>query len=194
MSWTPEELASLFETRQPVVEAQYRLARRAWLAFREPTPAALDDLRHTDTAAMPYLAEAITRFLQEYPWTSDGLSRTERRLLQLADVQEIAFSAAFPRMHDGEGAYYVTDLSLTALAETLSRSSPPLLTLKSEPMSGGENLKGRYASPKPGVAILAGKLDRVTTCGIDRWLGGVHLHQGAAAWRWDDGSQRIISR
>ena len=81
---TPVELGSLLGTRSPVTDEQYALAGRAWQAFREATPEALDTLRGEDTSALPYLATALTRFLQEYPWTSDGLSRTERRLLELA--------------------------------------------------------------------------------------------------------------
>ena len=84
---TPDELASLLETRQRVSEAQYSLAKLAWQAFREPTPEALDNLRQQrDTTALPFLTAAVARFLQEYPWTTDGLSRTERRLLQSARV------------------------------------------------------------------------------------------------------------
>ncbi len=75
------------------------------------------------------LAPAISRFLQEYPWTTDGLSRTERRLLALANGEGIALWAALPLMHEGEQTYYVTDRSLAALAEALSRTSPRLLTL-----------------------------------------------------------------
>src|SRR5437016_9605075 len=37
---TPDELASLLETRQRVSETQYSLAEIAWQAFREPTPEA----------------------------------------------------------------------------------------------------------------------------------------------------------
>jgi len=75
----PKELAPLLETRRPVTAPEYALAERAWQAFREPTPEALDELRRSDTSAMPFLARALERLLQEYPWTSDGLSRTERR-------------------------------------------------------------------------------------------------------------------
>ena len=71
---TPDELASLLETRQPVGDLQDSLAERAWQAFREPAPEPLDVLRREDTAALPYLGRAVVRFLQEYPWTSDGLS------------------------------------------------------------------------------------------------------------------------
>jgi hypothetical protein len=188
---TPQELASLLETRQRVGEPHYGLAERAWRAFREPTPEALDVVRQGDTAALPYLAPAVTRFLHEYPWTVDGLSRTERRLLELAGDGGIALSAAFGRMHHGETVYYITDTSLAALAEALSRTSPPLLTLDREGDGHAGSLRGSVALTEAGRAVLARRLDRVTACGIDRWLGGVHLQSGGTVWRWDDARQTV---
>jgi hypothetical protein len=188
---TPDELASLVETRQRVGPEQYDLAERAWLAFRAPTPEALDALRQDDTSALPYLTPAISRFLQEYPWTRDGVSRTERRLLELADGDGIALSKAFPRMHDGEKVYYVTDASLAALAETMSRTSPPLLALDLSSTTDGYVLRGTVTLTTTGRSVLAGELDRVETCGIDRWLGGVHLQSRSRTWRWDNARQRV---
>jgi hypothetical protein len=187
----PDELASLLETRQRVSEAQYSLAEFAWQAFREPTPEALDNLRHTDTGALPYLVAAVARFLQEYPWTTDGLSRSERRLLELAVAGNVELSAAFPRMHDDEDAYYITDTSIAELADTLSRTSPPLLTLARGPIANGGPLRGSMTLTDTGRAVLAGERDRIATCGIDRWLGGVHLQGSVDLWRWDDKRQRI---
>lgn len=188
---TPGELASLLDARPRVTEAQYSLAHRAWQAFREPTPEALDAVRSGDTSALPYLAPALTRFLEEYPWTTDGLSRTERRLLQLASGAGIRLFDAFPRMHDGEDAYYVTDLSLAGMAEALSRTSPPMLTLTPEDAPYAA-LAAHVRLTTTGVAILAGTQDRVEVAPIDRWLGGVHLHPGGPAWRWDPARQRIV--
>lgn len=189
---TPGELASLLDTRQPISEAQYTLAQTSWSAFRASTPHALDDLRHNDTSALPYLSAAILRFLQEYPWTRDGLSRTERRLLELAQGRDVKLSVAFPRMHDGEKAYYVTDLSVAGLAATLSSTSPPLLHLK-RPDTSENALHGTVTATEVGSAVLAGTRDRVLTCGVDRWLGGVHLQSEGNLWRWDD-SRQLITR
>jgi hypothetical protein len=188
---TPDDIGSLLDRRQPVVEPQYELARRAWQAFREPTPETLDELRQENTSALPYLGPAITRFLQEYPWTCDGLSRTERRLLELADRDAIALWKAFPRMHEGEQVYYITDGSLAASAETLSRTSPPLLTLDVSRAGEGHVLRGIVGLTDTGRAVLAGALDRVEICGIDRWLGGVHLQTGGELWRWDATRTRV---
>jgi hypothetical protein len=190
---TASELAPLLETRQPVSQLQYALAERAWLAFRQQSPQALDDLRLEGTAALPFLAPALTRFLQDFPWTSDGLSRTERRLLQLASADGIPLLQAFPRMHDGESAYYVTDMSLLGMADQLSATSPPLMTI---PPGDGDSkpislFRRRVALTDTGRAVLAGHTERIATCGIDRWLGGVHLQGRGPLWRWDDGRQRI---
>jgi hypothetical protein len=167
------------------------VARRAWQAFREPTPEALDELRHGDTSPLPYLAAAITRFLQEYPWTTDGLSRSERRLLELADGDGIALWKAFPRMSEGERVYHVTDASLAALAGALSRTSPPLLAIDLPGAPNGHDLRGVVTLTDTGRSVSSGRQDRVATCGIDRWLGGVHLRNVGRIWRWDNTVQRI---
>jgi hypothetical protein len=173
----PGDLASLFAARGPVGEDQFRLAGRAWRAFREPSPQALDALRRDDTTALPFLSRALTRLLQELPWTGDGLSRTERRLLRLAEAGPVDLDAVFPGMHDGEDAYYVTDTGVADLAAALAQTSPPLLR------------EDRSLSPA-GRAVLAGESDRVAACGIDRWLGGTHLRDGNV-WRWDDRQQQV---
>jgi hypothetical protein len=116
------------------------------------------------------------------------------RLLDLADAGNVERSAAFPRIHDDEDVYYITDTSIAPLADTLSRTSPPLLTRARGPIADGELLQGSVTLTDTGRAVLAGEQDRIATCGIDRWLGGVHLQSGADLWRWDDKRQRITRR
>jgi hypothetical protein len=186
----PHELAPLFGDRVRVSHAQYALAARAWDAFRAPTPEALDDLRHGDITALPFLAPAITRFLQEYPWTRDGLSRSERRLLELAADGPVALATAFPRMADDGDVYHVTDLSMVDIATALSTATLALLAYAPDDGDPAGPLGGTVALTEIGAAVLAARADRVAIAGIDRWLGGVHLHDGEV-WRWDDRAQRV---
>ena len=190
---TPDELASLLETRQRVSDAQFALAARAWQAFREPTPEASGQpsaRRHVGVAVSRRGASHV--FSRNTRGHGDGLSRTERRLLELAKGDGIALRKAFPRMHEGEHAYYITDLSLAAMAESLSSASPALLTLGLGPAAEGQVLQGHVALTDTGRSVLAGQLDRVATCGIDRWFGGVHLQSGSRVWRWDETRQRVV--
>jgi hypothetical protein len=187
----PHDLALLFGDRARVSHAQYALAARTWDAFRASTPEALDDVRHGDTAALPFLAPAITRFLEEYPWTREGLSRSERRLLELAADGPVELAAAFPRMVVDGDVYHVTDLSLVEMATALSASTSALLTYA--PVNGDAEgpLRGAVALTEIGRAVLAGRADRVAIAGIDRWLGGVYL-KGREVWRWDNAAGSMV--
>jgi hypothetical protein len=191
---SPSELAPLFGDRERVRHVQYALAARAWDAFRADTPEAIDELRRGDTHDLPFLSAALTRLLQEYPWTSDGLSRSERRLLSLAGHGPIRLVDALPRMTgDGTGegdVYHVTDQALATLAGELSRTSPPLVALTSAP-NATRPLDAVLTLTDAGREVLAARADRVTLCGVDRWIGGVHLRGRSRIWRWDDRAQHV---
>ena len=61
-------------------------------------------------------------------------------------------------------------------------------------IAGNEVLAGVVTVTKAGRAVLAGQQDRITTCGIERWLGGVHLQSDVNVWRWDGARQRIAKQ
>ena len=185
------ELAPLLDSRQPVTTAQYEVAERAWRAFGASTPEALDAFRRSETSAMPFMAAALTRFLQEYPWTRDGLSRTERSLLELAQGEGISLLKAFPRMHQGERMYYVGDLTLAGMADALARTTPPLVTIDRSNRPTRRALDVHVALTDSGRSTLAAQTDRIALAGLDRWLGGVHLRPGQPVWRWDDERQAM---
>jgi len=182
----------LLETRQPVSNERYELAAREWTAFRQSTPEAVDQLRQQDNNAMPFLTAALKRFLQEYPWTTDGLSRCERRLLTIAASGPVDLWTAFLLMHEGETAYYITDLSLLGLLRDFSRCTPPLISVADIPIDADRIPNGTLTITDYGRAILNGAVDRVAAYGIDRWFGGVHLTPDDAGWRWNDAEERIV--
>jgi hypothetical protein len=190
---TTGELAPLLATRRLVLDAQYDLAARAWDAFSQPSPESLEALSTADTSALPFLAPALVRWLQEYPWVGDGLSLNERRLLELAADDRLTLSAAFWRMSQGERRYHITDHAVQSLAETLSASTPALLALSPlEAQVERAWFKRSIGITDAGQSVLAAQQDRVALCGIDRWLGGVHLQGRTVPWRWDDRAQRIV--
>ena len=177
----PHELAALFPARRRVGPPEHHLAQRAWRAFRDATPTSLEIVRHSDTSPLPFLARALQRFLQDYPWTRDGLSRTERRLMTLVAEGRAEWPAVYPRMSEGEDAFYVTDTALRDLTASLTSGATPLLTSRDNALS----------LTRAGRDVLQGRADRVKLCGLDRWYGGVHMHGRDTAWRWD-GEQRSI--
>ena len=83
----PDLLGPLYQQRVPLPPEAFELAKRAWDAWREPTP---DRLRREDwrSDALPFLANAITRHLDEFPRDDDGLGLTQRLTLRaIADAQ-----------------------------------------------------------------------------------------------------------
>jgi hypothetical protein len=180
-----DELGPLFDTRQAITGAQYDLAVRAWDAFRADHPQALDALLRTDTSALPFLAAALARHLEDYPWTRDGLSRTERRVMSLAQAGPIDIWTTFPLMHEGETAFYIADLSFWQMVTELASATPPLVAVDATSGSSGSLPTGSIALTDTGRSVLGGHIDRVERCGIDRWLGGVHLTGTQPVWRWD---------
>jgi hypothetical protein len=64
-----------------VTDAQSQLASAAWSAFRSPDPTAIERLLRGDCSALPFLAAALGRHLQQFPSVENGLSRTQRQIL-----------------------------------------------------------------------------------------------------------------
>jgi len=188
---SPTELAPLLDTRQPVGESQYALAERAWRAVRSPDPRAVEEVVQGDTSALPFLAAALRRYLEELPSTRDGLSKSERRVMELAAAGDINLRSVFPRMHDGETAFYIADGSFWSVVQHLSTSAPPLMTVTVDDPAVPGLPNGTASLTETGRAVLTGTVDRVRHCGIDRWLGGVHLQGSQELWRWDAARGRV---
>jgi hypothetical protein len=178
----PQGEPSLDGERQVVADMQVTLARRAWTAFRSPDPSAIERLTAEDTDALPHLAEALVRHLEQYPSTEDGLSRTERRLLEAVASGARTRPQAFVAQSEGEERPFMGDTSFLLHLERLLTGPAPLL-------SEGESLGLTSA----GEDVLAGRSDHVSLNGTDRWLGGVHLAGAQAAWRWDRRTRRLRS-
>jgi hypothetical protein len=189
---TPDELASLFETRQPIEDQQFTVAQSAWRAFRSADPRVLQALLSTDLSALPFLAAALRRHLEEFPSTANGLSRSEQRLLELMAAGHSDIRQLFPLMHEGEECFYIADLSFSTLFSDLAAASPPLVEIAIESQTAGRLPHGTLTLTAAGRDVLAGRADRIRLCGIDRWLGGAHI-TAQSAWRWDREPATITS-
>lgn len=186
----PEQLAALFEERVPVSRAQIDLAREAWLAFCSSDPSGVEALLARDTGALPFLAGALRRHLEEFPSTLDGLSRTERQSLAAIADEPLTFSALFRAVQGMEERVFQGDLSFLRVLRGLAAGPHPLLKL--EPSPSGSLHSQTVTLARMGRQILAGQADWVHVAGIDRWLGGVHLNGLESPWRWNPQRQRLI--
>jgi len=159
----PERAAELFALRNPVTRRHLEEGRAAWAAFRSPDPRALEKVRAT---SLPFLSAALRRHLEEFPWTTDGLSLLERRVLQALENGPLPFAQLF-RAVEEDPAF----LGDAALAWHLHRLE-----------------KERLLERRGGDWALSGK-SRARR--VPRWLGGYEIRD--ATLRWDPASGRLVS-
>ncbi len=191
----PDQIASLLPARRAVTPAQLSLARRAWAAFRSPDPRKLAALAVVPSPGLPFLPAALRHHLEQFPAAArDGLSRTERQVLEAIDAGAETPVAVFLADQAREPAPFMGDATLWTYLRGLNEGAHPLVVL-SAPTANPTTTEFRQQKvwlTDRGRDVLDGHDDRLRPDGNDRWLGGVHLRGPDAAWRW--GRERLIAR
>ncbi|MDX6569163.1 MAG: hypothetical protein QOH15_1741 [Gaiellales bacterium] len=174
-----------------LTSAGLRHATRAWAAFRAADPSGIAEITATPSRELRFVAEAFDRLSREYPSTRDGLSLTERRILAAFGDDHTAAGAAFVQTGTREIRPYLGDYwSFNAMARLLTASVP---LLESERGVANVTRHTRLRLTDFGRRVLEGSEDYVTTNGIDRWIGGVHLAGHLVPWRWNEGTESITA-
>jgi hypothetical protein len=186
---TADQLASLADTRLPVGEAQYRTAQAAWNTFTSPDPIDIGRFMSTDTSALPFLAAALRRHLEQFPSTDNGLSRTERQALSvLHERGPVSGGQLCVAVWRQEEQVYMGEESFYRMMVDLSEAPHPLLQISDVP----QNRLGQVTITETGRKVLEGRADNIALNAIDRWLGGVHLKGDKVPWRWDRAAGRLV--
>jgi hypothetical protein len=146
----------------------FDLAHRSWRAFTAPDPNGLPALSREHSPVLRHLGEALERLLQEYPWTGDGLSLTERRVLRAVEEGAATKREVFEHVWRAERRPFLGDAWCDRVTDRLV----------------GAGLLERTP------ALVRTGRDRLTE--VDRWIGGVHL-QGAPRWRWDPQAETLVT-
>jgi hypothetical protein len=188
-----EQFTQLFRERKPFAPAQWSAARDAWTAFRAADPR---ELVHAlpRLFSLPHLVEALGRHLQQFPSVENGLSRTEQQALEAIAAGITRVSDIYVASHhQREEAIFMGDSAFLFHLGALLNTPCPLLEIESARAPGrrGVSPGDAIALTDAGRRVLAGRADRIDCCGIDRWLGGVHLTGQGPLWRWDQERQTI---
>ncbi|MBA2538969.1 MAG: DUF1835 domain-containing protein, partial [Deltaproteobacteria bacterium] len=115
----PEQLAELWPRRTPLSRDAIDEAITTWIAVTSSDPRALPYLTRR-VKALPFLAGAIERHLEEFPDPQSGLSRTERQLLA-AVARGIATGGELMKtVHAIDPRYPITDTYLLHTLRTFA--------------------------------------------------------------------------
>jgi hypothetical protein len=186
----PDQLEALPEVAAVTLSADaLALATRAWAALRAADPRGFAQIVAARSPELRFMPEAFDRLGREFPWTRDGLSLTERRLL--AAIAEGAATAgeAFVRGATRESRPYLGDTWAFVAIERVARVEVPLVAVG----AGAIDRHTPVALTEAGRRVLDGAADHVALNGIDRWVGGVHLVGRSPGWRWDEGVEAIVA-
>ncbi len=191
-----EQLTALFPQRQEVTRPQLDLGSKAWQAYSSAQAAGLIALLGLDTSALPFLKTALSKHLQRFPSTYNGLGRIERVGLEFIAKGYCNFRSLFPAFARREPEYGFGDAQFYLELKRLAGAPTPALTLtvagNRVATDPAQMLLSSFELTDYGKAVLAGEEDFVRSNGIDHWLGGVHLVGSEAPWRWDDQAQELL--
>jgi RNA polymerase sigma factor (sigma-70 family) len=186
----PNQLMSLAYTRLAIGEEQYRTAQTAWNAFTSSDPRSIERFIESDTSALPFIATALRRHLEQFPSLDNGLSRTERQALSvLRNHDSLPGPRLFVAVQRMEEQIFMGHESFNRIVGALADARHPLVEISDTPQ---HNL-GTVRITEAGRRVMQGEADHIALNGINEWLGGVHLEGEKSAWRWDCNAGRIIS-
>jgi hypothetical protein len=193
------QLKKLDETRPRVTREQLELAQRAWKAFGSADPTSISKLLAGNTSAIRYLASALTRHLEEFPSSVNGLSRSEREALTAIQAGHTTPVAAFLEAATKQDSIFLGDIVFYSYLERLSGKNDALVTWKDgtpviAPTSerSREFVEGELILTPLGRDVLAGDKDWQRIHKKTRWLGGVEISPGEGGWRWDPSEREIV--
>lgn len=192
----PAQLRSLWPRRVPVDADMIDLGCAVWAALQEPSPLGLHALAHGGTPELPQMAGAILRHLQELPWTGDGLSLSQRLVLEALADGPRSGAALFREIHNRrEPMPFMGDMMFWhMLAEMSAATHPPFR----QAPAGSPWPQRNLTLTETGRALLDRRADWLQCGPRERWVGGVDIAAAdpadgsARQWRWNPGSERPV--
>ena len=195
------QLKTLDESRSRVTPEQSDLAQRAWKAFGSDDPSAISRLLDGNTSALPYLAAALSRHLEEFPAIDTGLSRSEREVLTAIDQGHTTPVAAFLEVAKKQESIFLGDIVFYWYLERLSgnKKNALLTWMDGSPVvaptakTSRKFVRGELKLTTLGYKVLGGDTDWQSVNTQSRWLGGVEIRPGGKGWRWNP-EERVLVR
>lgn len=179
---TPDELMALYPKRKFLTDATAAAAARAWEAFTGGDADVLAGCASGKFPGLPFMRDAFKRLCEEFPSTDNGLSRSQKHILESCAQGARRKEDLFKRSQAREEASFMGDSTCYATIGDLCASPAPLLA----------ELEHGFEVTVLGRRILAGDADWLEHQPLDRWIGGTHLRSGKH-WRWDEQQETLAA-
>lgn len=194
-----KSIFSIFPNRAVVSPSLLNSAKLAWDVFSADTTSKIETFIN-ESEDIFFVKKAFQFFLQEFPSTKNGSTRTEQTALEFLMDQPEKIGQIF-RLHSKEMNrwQYLGDASFALYITRISNVEHPLIIFEDgteinfHPLhSTMENFWNRTVKiTEVGKQVLAGTADFVNLNGIDRWIGGIHLTNNCQ-YRYDSENNKIV--
>jgi hypothetical protein len=157
---------------------------------------------------LPFLGNALLRHLQQFPSVTNGLSRTQKQILEATASGDRTTAEIFWQQSEREESPFMGDSVIWQYLHEFCTSREPLLEVTNRSsfafpeqcQNREEFLAQQLRLTDRGRNILQDREDWIAINGIDRWLGGVHLtctreawaDSNRSLWRWNEQNQKLI--
>ena len=163
--------AMLYE--ETITKKHLQLSKKIWSAFSDTTPLSWFKLLTEPTIDLLSLKNTALRLLEEYPNTTNGLSRTEHQaLLSISNTQERQKQDIFIASQKQEQKPFIADVIFWKILDNFIAYKLII-----------EEDNHLYITDL-GKDVLDGKKNWISIKNIDHWIGGVHLSNDNL-WCWD---------
>ena len=186
----PADFPPRFARRREITADEITLGSDAWVAFCGNDPSRLERFAIPPEGGrvLPYLQPAMRRLLEEFPAADNGLSRTERQILEVLAEGDRTPGQAFMQVSKLEDDIWLGDWSFWTIVKGLTAGPHPLLTLDVQPREG-RLPEGTMAITATGRRVLARRADHIDLNAPSRWIGGTWLTP-QRCWRWTGSALR----
>lgn len=182
---SPTALRHMYGSRKPIAEGAYTLAKQAWHDLSNPSPEPLFQLSRSLSPALPFLAGAIVRYLQDLPSAHNGLSFSEEAALKIVREEPKPWGRIFNTfIRQMDPLPYHGDLMYLGTLLRLRNAGRPVLESPEVDLSPEGWGRTVFALTQDGHAVLNGALDWRDCSPSPRQHGGTSCF-GGDDWRWD---------
>jgi hypothetical protein len=183
-------LRAMMHSATDLTLTQIEIAKAVWQLLLDDNPTHLPLFSRPDISTMPHIMSTLQRWLEEFPSRRNGLSRTQRTVIEIVANGSRRLREIYQTLQVRENGLFLNEAMFTLQVKRLLECPQPALYLKRDFQisyrlpSLEQVARHDVGLTSLGWDLLQNKGDFVQANGIDRWLGGVHLRDDNI-WRWD---------